>query len=68
MAKVTFKNEECKGCELCVEACPKKIVMMRTDIINNKGYHPAGIIEIESCTGCGFCAMICPDCVIDVEK
>ena len=68
MAKATFREERCKGCGLCVNACPKKIVLIREDIINSKGFHPAGVIENEKCIGCAFCATVCPDCVITVER
>ena len=67
MAKVTFKEELCKGCGLCVSACPKQIVKL-ADKLNPKGYHPAGCTEPEKCIGCAFCATMCPDCVITVEK
>ena len=36
MAKVTFKTDLCKGCGLCVSACPKKILVMSKDVINAK--------------------------------
>ena len=68
MAKVTFKEELCKGCGLCVGACPKKIVKLASDKINAKGYHPATVVDSEKCIGCAFCATMCPDCVITVEK
>ncbi|HEX9061273.1 MAG TPA: 4Fe-4S binding protein [Clostridia bacterium] len=68
MAKVTVFEERCKGCKLCTTVCPKGIVVMKTDKINKKGYHPAGISDPEKCIGCGFCATMCPDCAIEVEK
>ncbi len=68
MAKVTFYVDKCKGCELCTTVCPKKIVVMDKTRFNEKGFHPAGITDMEKCIGCGFCATICPDCVIEVEK
>ncbi|MBO4785406.1 MAG: 4Fe-4S binding protein, partial [Lachnospiraceae bacterium] len=40
MAKVTINEALCKGCGLCVEACPKKLLVLATDHINAKGYHP----------------------------
>lgn len=67
MAKVTFKKTLCKGCGLCVEACPKGIVVLSEEI-NQKGYHTAEVIDTEKCIGCAFCATMCPDCVITVEK
>ena len=68
MAKVTFAENVCKGCGLCVTACPKKIVTMATDRINAKGFHPATVIEMDKCIGCAFCATMCPDVVIEVER
>jgi 2-oxoglutarate ferredoxin oxidoreductase subunit delta len=68
MAKVTFREDRCKGCKLCVSVCPKKIVQIKTDRLNLNGFHPAGVEEMEKCIGCGFCAIICPDCIITVEK
>ena len=68
MAKVTFDEDRCKGCRLCVSVCPKKIVLMDEERLNLKGFHPATVQEMEKCIGCAFCAMICPDCVIVVEK
>lgn len=68
MAKVTFKTDLCKGCGLCVSACPKKILTMSKDVINAKGHHPAEMTNQEACIGCAFCATMCPDCVITVEK
>lgn len=68
MAKVTFDKERCKGCGLCVSACPKQIVALEKEIINQKGYHPAGIIDQDKCIACAFCATMCPDSVIKVER
>ena len=48
MNKVTFKTDVCKGCGLCVTACPKKIVVLATDELNQKGYHPAVITDQEN--------------------
>ncbi|HOM42536.1 MAG TPA: 4Fe-4S binding protein [Bacillota bacterium] len=68
MAKVTFDENRCKGCELCTTACPVKIVVMDKDRINIKGYHPATVKEMDKCTGCASCARMCPDVVIKVER
>ena len=68
MAKVTFLSDICKGCGLCVGACPQGIIALSKDKINKKGHSPAEIIDQEKCIGCAFCATMCPDCVITVEK
>lgn len=68
MPKVTFKTDICKGCGLCVSACPKKIIELAKDTINKKGHNPARITDQDKCIACAFCATMCPDCVITVEK
>ena len=68
MAKLTFKEELCKGCGLCVNACPKKILALSTTRLNHKGHAPVEILNQDDCIGCAFCATMCPDCVITVEK
>ena len=68
MAKLTFRTDMCKGCGLCVSACPKNLVVLAEDIINDKGHHPAVCTDESECIGCAFCATICPDCIIKVER
>ncbi len=68
MAKVTFLTDVCKGCGLCVDACPKKIIRLATEKLNKKGHSPAEITDPSLCIACAFCATMCPDCVITVEK
>lgn len=66
-AKVNINQEFCKGCGLCVNICPKKILVIDDDF-NSKGYYPATMTEEEKCTGCGFCAQVCPDVAISVYR
>jgi len=66
--RVEFDTERCKGCALCVTACPVKIVELDQESINSKGYHPAGVKEMDKCIACTNCATICPDLVITVYK
>ena len=68
MPKVTFKTDMCKGCGLCVLACPKKTLVIAKDKINAKGHSPAEMTDESKCIGCAFCATMCPDCIIKVEK
>ena len=68
MAKLTFKTDNCKGCGLCVDVCPKHVLQLAADKINKKGYSPAEMTDQSQCIGCAFCATMCPDCIITVEK
>ncbi len=67
MRKVEFDEDRCKGCELCIEACPKHIIVMG-EHFNGMGYHPAQVIDQEACISCAFCARMCPDTVITVRR
>lgn len=66
--RLTFDAELCKGCLLCVTACPKKILEPDCGRVNAKGHNPIFCKDIELCTACAICAIICPDSVIAVEK
>lgn len=67
MPKVIVDNNICKGCEMCVAACPKSILALDRSITNNKGYHPAHVTDESQCTSCGSCTIMCPDVAIRVE-
>ncbi len=56
---VEVNQEECKGCGLCVEACPPKVMRLAEDL-NRYGYHPAMYLG-HRCTGCGICFFVCPE-------
>ncbi len=67
MTKANIDKEACKGCGLCVTACPKKIIKLSDKEINRQGYYAAEITDISACIGCAFCAVMCPDVAIKVE-
>ena len=68
MAKIIVDENVCKGCEMCVNACPRKIIALNKEKINAKGYHPAQLVDEEQCIGCAMCATMCPDVAITVER
>jgi 2-oxoglutarate ferredoxin oxidoreductase subunit delta len=57
----------CKGCSLCVSACPKDVLALDMERLTPKGYHPAYLLS-DGCTGCGICSIICPDAAITVYR
>jgi 2-oxoglutarate ferredoxin oxidoreductase subunit delta len=65
---VTFDEAYCKGCGLCVDNCPQKIIELDPARITEKGYHPAVVTDPDKCIACANCALMCPDSAIKVEK
>jgi len=65
--KIKIDTERCKGCGLCVEACPKNVIAISKNS-NKNGYFPAEVVNIIDCFGCAFCATICPDVAIEVYR
>lgn len=63
--RVTIERNRCKGCELCVSACPKKVLAM-SKTINDKGYFFSEVVNQPDCIGCKFCALTCPDVAIEI--
>jgi 2-oxoglutarate ferredoxin oxidoreductase subunit delta len=63
-----FDRERCKGCTLCVSACPEKILSMSRNTFNRLGMPFAECFDESRCTACMSCAIICPDVVIRVIR
>ena len=66
---VRIDEELCKGCGLCVEACPRKLIRISRSSINKKGYHPARFEDPDqSCIYCTQCALVCPEVAIEIVR
>jgi 2-oxoglutarate ferredoxin oxidoreductase subunit delta len=63
---VLIDAERCKGCALCVAACPKGILALDETRVNVQGYHPVHLTNPDACTSDAHCARVCPDCVLTI--
>ncbi len=65
---VEIDSKRCKGCELCVVACPVDVLQLAQKDVNDRGYHYAYTAQPELCIGCAACATVCPDACIEVYR
>ncbi len=65
--RIVVNEVYCKGCELCIAACPQHVMGLASERLTVKGYHPAELIA-EGCTGCVICAIVCPEAAITVYR
>jgi 2-oxoglutarate ferredoxin oxidoreductase subunit delta len=53
---IEVSDAYCKGCELCISACPQDVIELDMSRLTPKGYHPAHTFK-DGCTGCAICAL-----------
>lgn len=58
-------SDRCKGCGLCVDVCPKKVLGL-SQTNNFKGYFPVYRMNESACVLCGTCCIMCPDVAITI--
>lgn len=64
MGRIVIDEDVCKGCYLCVAACPKHL-LKKSNKQNAHGDFPAEFCDDKNeCIGCAMCAMNCPDVAI----
>jgi 2-oxoglutarate ferredoxin oxidoreductase subunit delta len=66
MNKLHIHPVYCKGCQICVEMCPKQ-ALKSSDTINSKGYLLPIENDMSRCNACGLCEVLCPDFAIAIE-
>ena len=64
---IVIATELCKGCELCLAACPQECIGVSPSF-NARGYRFAELRHAGACTGCAACAVVCPDTAITVLR
>jgi 2-oxoglutarate ferredoxin oxidoreductase subunit delta len=60
-------TERCKGCGLCVNVCPKKVLELSEEV-NPRGYFPVFQARPKDCIACSVCCIICPDVAISINE
>jgi len=55
----------CKGCEICVEVCPKDVLRMVVTPDRWEGTI-VEVVDIDACNACMLCENQCPDFAIEV--
>jgi 2-oxoglutarate ferredoxin oxidoreductase subunit delta len=65
--KLIIDRELCKGCYLCIRACPVK-VLERDETPNSTGTYPTKFVHAEKCIACGNCFEVCPDVCIEIYE
>lgn len=64
MGRIVLNRDRCKGCGLCIDACPNKVLAFDAEV-NSLGYYPAKFNENKNCIGCAVCARVCPDMAVE---
>ena len=65
---IVVDTERCKGCNLCVVACPCQVLALQPTEVNDKGYHYAFMQNPDACIGCASCGLVFHFVCIDVYK
>lgn len=67
MVKFVLEIDKCKGCGLCIRACPKKL-LAPSSVMNKQGNSYPVMTDESACISCACCALTCPDMCITVYK
>ena len=65
---IVVNTDRCKGCQLCIVACPKTVIALAQPKVNVHGYPYVEAVNPDDCIGCASCGIVCPDGCITVYK
>lgn len=66
---IVIDEQRCKGCDLCIPACPVDIIVTAgPQRVNLSGRIPVEVTDMTRCIACNLCATVCPDQAIDVFR
>ena len=65
---IVVNTDRCKGCQLCIVACPKNVIALAQKKVNVHGYPYVEAVNPDDCIGCASCGVVCPDGCITVYK
>ena len=65
--KVVINKELCKGCYLCIRACPVK-ALEKDNEPNSTGTYTTKPVDGAACIACGSCYEVCPDVCIEIYQ
>ena len=55
----------CKGCNICIDFCPKKVFEASSEV-GERGYFVPIVSRPEDCSGCMLCEHLCPELALTV--
>ena len=65
---IVVDTERCKGCALCVEACPHDVIALAQKKVNVHGYRYVEAVVPDPWVRWTSCAIVCPDGCITVYR
>ena len=65
---IVVNTDRCKGCSLCIVACPQMVIGLAQKQVNVHGYPYVEAVRPDDCVGCAACGIVCPDGCITVYR
>ena len=62
---IKLDSQLCKGCDICIEHCPKHIYV-KSSKENKKGVYLPFPENEKECNECHLCELLCPDQAITI--